>query len=357
MADINVSNAASGPASSSRLNGINRSLLTSIACMAVGMVYVNAMFFRVPQINIICYITIAGMVAAFFITDTRRPIWQYLALPIFFMANENLALAYLIFFAFQRNRASDGPLDRDQDLAFMLLVGGAVLIFHIVTQGVEFYANLGFIGRLEIGFYHPNWAPIWGLMLTYYCKHYFSRRIYLLSYIPSLFLLVTAGSLGKVPLMMFMMVSGILYLWRRWIYLPLVGFILICSAILLSNQSLEVTFLVSGRNIIFNELIENFSLSRMILSVNESEILHAAAITSFFGDEFQTTLPYDNVVSAAVAMGPALAALLLIAAGGLRVPTTEKDFDRRMIFWLFGFGSNSLSIWTPIFLLAIKRSR
>ncbi len=94
----------------------------------------------------------------------------------------------------------------------------------------------------------------------------------------------------------------------------------------------------------------------LLFTVPQSELVNLAILRDFYGNDLLTAMPFDSIVSAATAFGLLPSLLLAALAGLFSTPDNRKDFDRRMAFWIFGFSSNPLTIWTPIFLFALKRS-
>jgi len=335
---------------------ISRDSLALVACLGLGLLYANAMFFRLSSINAVCYLTILAGAGAYFLSDSRRSPWGYLLLPVMLVFNENLAFGYLILLFLQKDGLSPRPLREDKDLLVLLVLGALIIAYRLATKGVVFYGGLGFIGRMEVGFIHPNLAPLFCLMLAYYARHYWSRTAAILATLLFAAAVVVTGSLGKIPLLLAFVCSGWLFRYRRIVYHLTVWGVILVSIPLLLSVNPEVTRIVSGRNLIFQQLIDVMGWKSLVLTVSQSEMVNAPILRQFFRNDYWQAMPFDSVVSNAVAIGVLPSLLLAALAGLFSTPDNRKDFDRRMAFWIFGFSSNPLTIWTPIFLFALKRS-
>ena len=335
---------------------INRDTLALIACIGLGVVYANSMFFRISGVNSAGYLIILGGAGAYFLSDTRRSLWGYMVLPIMLLFNENLAFGYLILLFLQKDGVSPRALDRDKDILVLLLLGSLILAYKIATEGVAFHDALGFVGRLEIGFAHPNLAPIFTMMLAYYARYYWSRWAAVLAYALFAASVALTGSLGKIPLVLFFLCSGWLFHHRRIAYpLTFLSVILVSLLILLSSDP-AATKISSGRNLIYQQVLEVMGWKSLLFTVPQSELVNLAILRDFYGNDLLTAMPFDSIVSAATAFGLLPSLLLGLMAGLFGAPVSRKDFDRRMMFWIFGFTSNPLSFWNPLLLFALKRS-
>lgn len=327
--------------------------------MVIGLVYVNSMFFRVEGLNSFAYISAIAFCAVYYFSDSARNPLSLLIFPVFLLGLIDLLLAYFVFITLQKNGTSSRPLDRDYDVLTLLVVGGAALAFRLLTNGLHYSAGYGFFGRLDLGFYHPNLAPIWALMLAYYCKHYLGKYTYAFSLLVLGFFVVMSGSLGKVPLIFILFFSGLLFKFRKLSYYSLIAVVLVATFFLMTNMSYEISILTSGRNVIFDQLLQTFTPERLVRPVDREELSTFTAINAWysqFNAGFVGTLPFDSLLSASVAAGPLVVFIFFLACGVFKCPDNQKDFDRKMLFWAFGFASNPISIWGPLMLFAIKNS-
>lgn len=335
---------------------INRDTLAFIACIGLGVVYANSMFFRISEVNSAAYLIILAGAGAYFLSDTRRSPWGYMVLPVMLLFNENLAFGYLILLFLQKDGYSPRALDRDKDILVLLILGSLILVYRIATEGVAFHGALGFVGRLEIGFAHPNLAPIFTMMLAYYARYYWSRAAAVLAYGLFAASVILTGSLGKIPLLLFFLCSGWLFRHRRTVYpLTILGVVLVSLLILLSIDP-AATKISSGRNLIYQQVLEVMGWKSLLFTVPQSELVNLIVLRDFYGNDLLTAMPFDSIISAATAFGVLPTLLLGMMAGLFGTPASRKDFDRRMMFWIFGFTSNPLSFWNPLFLFALKRS-
>ena len=94
----------------------------------------------------------------------------------------------------------------------------------------------------------------------------------------------------------------------------------------------------------------------LLFSVPQSELVNLPVLRDFYGNDLLTAMHLDSIASAAAAFGLLPSLLLGLMAGAFGTPASRKDFDRRMMFWIFGFTSNPLSFWNPLLLFALKRS-
>lgn len=333
---------------------VKRSTFVALACILLSTVYVNAMFFKASGINDIFYVGIAAICVILFLQNTLRSTWIYMLAPFLIFADRDIIFGFLIFFALQKGGKPTDAFNRDKDVRYLLMAGAILLIFFFIRDGVTYHPSLGFVGRLEFGFVHPNLAPVWATLLAYYAKHYWSRRVYLLCLIVLAFVVLTAGSLGKVPILFFFLFNGLLFRLRRMVYYGLVLVIIVGSLLLLVSTTPEITFIVSGRNLIFQALIDVMGWKSAFLPVPQSELVNLVQLRSFFEGNFETEMPFDGIVPMTFAMGIVPSILFYYIIGLLRCPENKKDFDRRMIFWIFGFSANPITIWSPLFMFAFK---
>jgi hypothetical protein len=336
-----------------------RNILVSIACFFISLIYLNAMFFRLDGVNMLLYAGIVVAIGFYYLSSSARSFYLLFPVPLFALGLLDILLAYIIFFTLKHKDQVSRPLERDHDIAILIILGSMVIGFTLLTEGVNFDPRYGFFGRIDIGFFHPNWAPVWGILLAYYCKYYRSPIQYRFSLFIVAVIVIFSGSLGKIPLLLFLIFSGFLLKFKKVVYYGTILVVVGVSIFLLTDLSYQNSILTSGRNVIFNQLLQTFSAERLFLPVNRADLSNSHAIGAWYGGfnvKFEGTVPLDNFMAAAVGAGPLSVFLFLIFCGGFKCPTNRKDFDRKMLFWLIGLASNPLSMWMPFMLFIVKTS-
>lgn len=325
-----------------------------LSCVALSAVYMNAATIRSPLINYTSYFIVAACALFFYLINSKRRIYDVVI--IFFLAFARLDLLFsaIVRFAFVAKEGVSRHLRNDLDIKIFCLFGFILIGSAAATGDYHYWPSLGFYGRLEIGFRHPNAQPAWALLVCYIAKHYYSTTAYKASIALFAVVILMSGSLGKILLLLTMLASPMIYKYRKLAFYTIITLVVITSYILLLSADAGVTLLVSGRNIIFQNLLEIQSLSNLYLPTDLSSLVHLSGIVSFFGDDFQITIPVDNLISATHAFGLIPVVFLMIASGAFNIHEDEKDFDRVLIFWVYGFAANPLTIWTPFFMLLMR---
>ncbi|MEC8630702.1 MAG: hypothetical protein VXY73_11465 [Pseudomonadota bacterium] len=336
---------------------VPRSLFAAIPVALIGLVYVNAMFFRLSGVTLALYGTIIFFSAVYYFSDSSRRWILLLPAPLFLVGLQDLLVAYFVFLTLQKDGRPSSALERDRDILVLLVLGAVVIAISVLTNGLQYTSSYGFLGRVDVGFIHPNWAPVWGLMLMYYSRHYLNDRMKLFSLFILLLLVVLSGAISAVPPTVLLLFSGVLFRFRRLSYYGLIATVLGVSFVLMTDTSYVTSLLTSGRNVIFDQLISTFTPGRLVLPVDRAELATHTAIVAWydrFNAGFSGTLPFDNILSAAVASGPLTVTVFFLLTGAFRCPTNKKNFDRMIMFWAIGIGSNPLSMWMPLMLFAVK---
>jgi hypothetical protein len=335
---------------------VTRHTLTALLSFVLALIYINAMFFKIAGLFQVCYLAIVLLCGMLLMANNKRSILLYFAAAVMLFANENLMLAMIIFLAVYSRGRADTALDNDRDIHWVLILSILAIGFNILTQGIKFDPNLGFVGRLEIGFVHPNLFATWAILVTYYCLHY-TRRLF---HIPALLFLtlvvLLTGSLGKLPILGFLFFHKFLFRYRQIVFYSTVLLIIVGSVLYLTAYTYTVTIVSSGRNLIFLNLLDVMGWKVLYATANQSVLIHAHELVAFFGDDYTVNMPFDSVVSAATALGILPTLVLGLMTGAFKCPENRRDFDRKMLFWLFGFASNPISIWTPYLIFLIKAS-
>ena len=335
---------------------ISRENVAALCCIALSCIYLNAMFFRISGVNIISYAAIIATSGVLFLSRPALPFALILVAPIIFFANENILMGFIIVVAMRGKFGQLETFRNDRDIYWFLLFSVAIVVFTLATRGIKYDSNLGFVGRIDVGFVHPNLTPVWGMLFAYYARHYLSSPWRNISLAIFAVTVIFSGSLGKVPLLIYFLLGNWPFKFRRTTFYTAIILIVSTSIFLLNSTDAIYTAIVSGRNIIYQGLLDVMGWYSLIFSASQDELVQLATLRSFFGDDFETAMPFDNIVSATTAMGIIPTVLFGLAAGRFKAPRDRKTFDRLMIFWIFGFASNPLSIWTPIFMFALKRS-
>ncbi|GAB5403853.1 MAG: hypothetical protein Aurels2KO_20840 [Aureliella sp.] len=325
-----------------------------LAAILLSFVYMNASFFRFPMVTAIAVTLALGLgVFLFLFEPTRRPS-EYLFLMLFFLADPNLGVGYAFYFLFHRAAHSYGYLDDDWDLRPYALLGFLMIAWTISHNGIVVSRDGGFGGRYSIGFYHPNLAALWGLILAYLCKHYLPKPFFLVGLVVAGASIFISGGSGKIPMLLFLAFSPAAFLFKRTVFYSTIALVLGLSVFFMTATDFSTTQAISGRNVIFDALLRHMDVANLFVGVSKDSLLSDPSVQSYYDDIWEDALPFDNILSAAAFISPLMSLCFICFTGVWRCPKESKDFDRVMLFWICGLAANPLSVWNPFFLLAIK---
>lgn len=332
-----------------------------LAAIFLALIYFNAAYFRASSLLYLCYF---GFVAAALIkmAGSRRHIFEWLGVAVVTLANRNLIFGYLAYFGFGSKNGTSSTFDRDLDIRLFVILCFIATIVNFSIGNVAFFPSFGFVGRLELGFFHPNMMPTVIILSYYLCKTYVqSKLVKTFSFLAASGLILLSGSAGAILPILTLAISTYLFPWRRLVYPAFICLVVSVSLWILTSHTWEMTLLSSGRNVVFQDVVNHMDLSNLFVPVSNEALTHSAGIRNFFDTQnsvnrYTEAVPYDGIVIAAMANAPIFVILFFVITGIFRTPETQRDFDRLMLFWAFGFTLNPISIWSPFYFLALRRS-